>query len=555
VSLLNDDILHRLLLEGRLPAFGTAWWRLYDFTPPTMPAAEQIQLGYFPWFTDPEFSIRLFRPLSSATLTLDHLLFGRSAWPAHVHSLLWFAALTWLASSLYARWFNRRAALLSTAIFAVAGLHGIPLAWVAARHALVAATFAALSLGCLVRSREGFRAGRPLAMAAAIASLCASELGLGTLVFAVCFEFGAEATLRERIRRSGPWVVLGLAYLAMYASLGLGARASGGYVSPFSEPLEFALIALRRVPLLGAELFGAVPSMLATDLRGEWRLFAIGCAAALFVFSVLFTLRRDLGREEKRTLSWLAPATLLSVVPAVGTVLGGRVLPIAMLGGAALVGNAMALALGARRSPHVRRAWPYVLAVAALVALHFGLSPLVRVAVPLVFARIGAAERTLARTADLGACSRRGYVYILTGSDPGVSLYAAGAIAFYAPEKVADRRFRVLSMAPNPERLVRTGPSSFELQVLPPRRANLFEELFRPSSAPLRTGDRVRAGELTVELLEVTNGLFERARFEVDGGLDAACALTLHGGELKVLPWPDANGSVLIPHQPGPMDL
>src|SRR5262245_35511913 len=111
VGFSNDDLLQRLELEGKLPGYERPWLTLYDFTPPCRSIAELTNWGYLPWFSESDLSLRFFRPLSSALLTLDHALFGRNALAAHVHSLVWLMLLVGVTAALYRRWFSRPIAL------------------------------------------------------------------------------------------------------------------------------------------------------------------------------------------------------------------------------------------------------------------------------------------------------------------------------------------------------------------------------------------------------------------------------------------------------------
>ncbi|HTV22636.1 MAG TPA: hypothetical protein VMG12_28300, partial [Polyangiaceae bacterium] len=160
----NDDLVHRLVLEHRVPGYELSPFELYDFTPPRYAAPRLIDAGVFPWFASPELALRFLRPLSSLSLALDHWLFGRDALLSHLQSWLWMLALAAGAASLYQRWFTRRAALMSALVFALSTVHGTPTAWLASRHTLLAAALSMLALWAWVRHREqGQRRFAPLA--------------------------------------------------------------------------------------------------------------------------------------------------------------------------------------------------------------------------------------------------------------------------------------------------------------------------------------------------------------------------------------------------------
>lgn len=77
------------------------------------------------------------------------------------------------------------------------------------------------------------------------------------------------------------------------------------------------------------------------------------------------------------------------------------------------------------------------------------LSPVVRVPTALAFRAISTAHRQIALDAGVGRCSDQGYLYLLTGADPSVTLYAWASLAFHAQEKAGAERVRVLSFSPH----------------------------------------------------------------------------------------------------------
>ena len=76
-----DDFLQRLVLEGKAPELGLGPASLYDFGGGALRAQDWVERGYVPWHTDPQLSIRFFRPLGSLSIALDQALFGRAVLP------------------------------------------------------------------------------------------------------------------------------------------------------------------------------------------------------------------------------------------------------------------------------------------------------------------------------------------------------------------------------------------------------------------------------------------------------------------------------------------
>jgi hypothetical protein len=554
VGFANDDLLHRLWLEGAIPDYELPARSLYEFTGKYSSHALVVR-EHAPWFTDPEWSIRFFRPLSSWSLALDHWLFGRSAAAAHAQSLAWLLLLIAAVTALLRRWLPARAAMLGSLIYVLAGGHGMSVGWLASRHVLVGGALGAWGVWAHVARREGsFRTGLWLAPLLLGAGLCASEIALGAFVLLGLYElFERRETPRQRVEALLPAALLGTSYLVAYGALGFGARGSGAYLSPFSDPLAFALAALVRAPELAAELYGAVPSMIAGTLppAGERVLAALGTLITLGVAGLTWRCRAELGPELFRRLGWLGLASLVCLIPMAGGFIGGRMLPLASIGSAAVIGSTLdALWLQARGRAGARRWLTFALS-GLLVVPHFGLAPLVRLTMPLTFLQMEQAERKLAREAEIDACPNGSTAYLLPGSDPTVALYASVALAFFEPARAARLRGMVpLSLSPRDLLLRRSSDDTFELLTVGGSRLSPFEALYRKS--PMHVGDEVRTRGLQADVLATSDGAPTRVRLRFIGGDTQTCLLRWHAGALRRVSL-SPGASLALPHEPGPM--
>lgn len=139
----------------------------------------------------------------------------------------------------------------------------------------------------------------------------------------------------------------------------------------------------------------------------------------------------------------------------------------------------------------VRRA-SYALALVFASILHLGLSPAFRTILAMRLRATAIAQGELAITATVGACADGGYLYLLTGSDPALALFTGPALELYAPQKAGAQRIRVLSLAPQAQRLRRVAPHTFDLEVVDsPRALNHYEALLRSPERPITPGERV----------------------------------------------------------------
>jgi hypothetical protein len=182
----------------------------------------------------------------------------------------------------------------------------------------------------------------------------------------------------------------------------------------------------------------------------------------------------------------------------------------------------------------------------------------VRVETALALRAISAAEKQMAESAEVGNCSQHGYLYLLTGADLSVALFAGPALASYAPQKAGAERFRVLSFAPHPQQLRREARNVLEFEVLAktPKRGPI-QDMLRSAEHPLRPGSQIPLGELRVRTLATGGGTWTRVRLEFQEDLDPGrvCLIAWRGGRLEAVSLPDLGDTVEIPHEPGPMGM
>src|SRR4030042_2837368 len=104
-------------------------------------------IGMLPWWAPSDLRISFFRPLNALSLWIDYKLWPD--WPSlmHLQSILWYAALAAAAASLYRRFMGLTVvAGLAALFFSVDFSHAMPVAWLANRHAPLAAFFGSLCL-------------------------------------------------------------------------------------------------------------------------------------------------------------------------------------------------------------------------------------------------------------------------------------------------------------------------------------------------------------------------------------------------------------------------
>ena len=159
VGLAADAHFHRLILTG---APGLPWsgpWAMFTWADGVPAHARQLMdIGMIGWWADPAHKLAFARPLTAITHVLDYALWPASPVGMHLHSLAWFALGLWALARLYRRVQPASGgpmlASLTLCLFAIDDAHGLTLAWIANRNALVVLAFGALALDAHVRRRE-----------------------------------------------------------------------------------------------------------------------------------------------------------------------------------------------------------------------------------------------------------------------------------------------------------------------------------------------------------------------------------------------------------------
>jgi hypothetical protein len=551
VGLFNDDYLHRLVLSpGGSHDFHGGPLTLYEFLPRTPGHTAALrQTGAMPWWVDPDLAMSFFRPLSSLSLAADVSLFGSSMLGAHLHSILWFAVLAASVHALFRRILPPALSTVAALIYAVAGYHAMASAWIASRHVLLAATFAVLAVLFHVRRREdAYRPGLWLSPLLFAASLLCSESGLGAIALLGAYEaFGAPGDRRARITALAPAAIVAVVYLGAYVALGYGVRASGGYLDPFREPLAFLPELLTRSASLLADALLAFPS----DLWGihaiRPALVVVGVVAVVLVAFGYRVVRPSIPQAERRAVTWLGVGSLAALLPVLPGFVGGRLLVLPGLGAAVLL--ASIIVHGWRAPLRVR-----VVAI-GLAVVHFGLSPLARLAQESQFAAFSRAEARVASDATI-ECAPGAMAHVIGASDFSIATYGALILTLHRGIELAG--WRNLLMVPHDLSLTRTSASSFELEIQGGSMLETaMERVYRRPSNRFAPDDEVRLSDLVVRVVAVSPTGPTRVAFAFDSPLDdpRRCFVTWRDGALHPLRFPAVGESVLVRRELGPMGM
>jgi VanZ family protein len=232
-SFMADDFIQLGVLERVLPVTWMGSFDLYTISDGNPQHVQSLKdAGALPWFFDPKFKMAFFRPLSSASLVLDHALFGLNPIGYRIHVALWFLVLVVGVANLYSLALHdaefphastSRIATLALLIFTISGIHAI-FSWTATRHIAIATALGLLALYSHLRWREQrWRPGRVWSVVGVALSLSASEAALGVIAYFFAYEgLGARGDRRSRVRAILPVAVFLVLYAIVYRLLGLG---------------------------------------------------------------------------------------------------------------------------------------------------------------------------------------------------------------------------------------------------------------------------------------------------------------------------------------------
>ncbi len=341
-SFMADDFMQLGILEGVSPC---TWlgpmdvYTLADGNPVHMRTLKDS--GAFQWFWDPEFKAKFFRPLSSVLLIMDHEIFGLNPIGYSIHNLLWFACLIIAAGFLMQRVVPGRISSLAMVIFSISGIHWYVVYWTAARHILVAASIGLWSLLAYTKWREqDWKKGRIISIIGILLSLLAGEASLGVLAYFFAYELlSTDDALKQKLKNLLPFIILTVAYLIVYKSLGYGAHGGSGYLNPISAPLQFLLAFPGRFLALAG-------SMIAGGHAELWmfpsiRLYMILIAVLIIIlFTILFkkhTPTAQLIGSPPRGVRWMLLGSVISLIPFSAASPGARCLVIPFIGGAVII--------------------------------------------------------------------------------------------------------------------------------------------------------------------------------------------------------------------------
>lgn len=525
VGWIMDDYYHRVILLERSPLCGllgkpSEMFRFFTGDPARTEGL--MDVGIFPWWTDPGIKGEFLQALAVLAHRLDYLAWPNSSMLMHAQSLAWLGAAAAMASLFYRRMFGATwVAAAAALLFALDDARGATVGFIANRNVLVAATFGFAALICHDRwRRDGAIGSAFLAPVLLLAALFSKEEGIGACAYLGAYAlFVGPSGVRRGCLALLPAIAATVGWWLLRASWGYGVRDMGIYIDPAADPGPFLMAAVWRIPILLLGQWSPVPAE-ADIILGRFGSLALW-AAALGFLGLLAWAFAPLLRRDRLARFWGA-GMLLATLPVAATAPMDRLLTFAGLGAAGLLARFWAFTFGGEGGgpvpgPRWRRlavpmAW-------SLVAVHAVLAP---VALPF----------RAANPIGLSRVERRLYVPELPGLSPGgrtvVVVNAPSPVhAGYLPlvresaGLAPPRHVRVLAPAIPAARIRRLDERTLAIRPEGGYLREILDRIFRSERRPMSLGEEVRLTGLVVTITEsAADGRPIEATFRFDRALE-----------------------------------
>jgi hypothetical protein len=529
-GMMIDDYYHRAILLGHSQfreLLGTPAEMFRFFRDPARNWG-LIDLGLFPWWTDPSLKAEMLHALTILTHRLDYALWPDSPVLMHAQSLCWLGAVVVLAAVFYRRILGvTPAAGIAALLFAVDDARGGVVGFLANRNALVAATFGISALIAHDRfRRDGSKTAAVLAPLLLAVALFSKEEGIGTCAYLAAYPlFLDPAGLWRGCLALWPDVAVFFGWAAYRIAFGYGVRDVGLYIDPVNNPAEFVAAAAVRIPILLLGQWSPIPGELSVVLSPQG-VAALSGFAVVFLALVCFAMA-PLLRRDRIARFWTA-GMLFAAIPVCATVPMDRLLTFAGLGGFGLLAQYWILVFGDGAGAPTTALWRVPARALAwfFIAIHAVYAPLalpVRAANPLGPRWVE--ERFYVHT-PLGESIRDKTLVIVNAPS---SAHASYLIPRREVSGLAvPMRVRVLAPAIPAVTIRRIDDRTLAIR---PENGYLrwpLDRVFRSERHELKLGERVQLTGMTVTITELTHdGRPAEASFQFDVPLESPSLMWL----------------------------
>jgi hypothetical protein len=487
-----------------------------------------MDIGGFPWWTDPTLKAEFLQAITVFTHRLDYALWPDSPALMHAQSLFWLGAAVSAVAVFYRRMLGATwVAAVAALLFAVDDARGVTVGFIANRNVLIAATFGASALVCHDRFRRaGSRLSAVLAVLLLGLALFSKEEGIGTCAYLGAYALfldpkGAWRGCLSMI----PYAALVVVWRSVRDSWGYGVHNVGLYVDPLTDPGPFAASLAERLPVLLLGQWGPIPAETAAMLRPP--LLSAFWWSAVALIGLLILAVAPLLKRDRLARFWFA-GMLFAGIPVCATLPMDRLLTFAGIGAFGLLAQFWKFVFSDRDDAPMNPWWRILARTLAwfLVAVHAVWAPLAfpfRATSPLGLWWV---ENRLYVDAPLGPDIGEKTLVIVNA--PSVAHASYVVFRQLAIGRPIPRHTRVLAPAVPGVTIRRLDERTLEIT---PRRGYLhlaLDRVFRSERRPMAVGEEVELTGLTARVTAMTSdGRPAVARFRFDLPLESPSLIWL----------------------------
>jgi hypothetical protein len=487
-----------------------------------------MDVGIFPWWTDPCLKAEFLQVLTVLTHRFDYALWPESPVLMHAQSLCWLGTMVAVVAAFYRRMIGpTHVAAVAALLFAVDDARGTTVGFIANRNVMVAATFGVWALICHDRwRRDGSGTGALLAPLLLAAALFSKEEGIGTCAYLAAYGLFADPAGRRRgCVALSPYLAVLVIWRALRGYWGYGVQNMGLYVDPLGDPGPFLAALFERAPILLLGQWSPVPAESGAMLRPPAST-AFWWAAVAFLASVTVVLAPLLKRD--RLARFWAAGMLMATIPVCATLASDRLLTFAGIGAFGLLAQFLAFAFGRSPGAPSTRLWrvPAGTLASFFVVVHLMYAP---IALPFRAANPAGPRWVWDRAyiqVPLGPAISDKDLVVVNAPDPVQAAYVAFQQVLVG--QPAPRHIRVL--APAMPRVTIRRLDLCTLEITPSRGYIdfLLDRVFRSERRPMVLGQEVRLTGMTARVTALTaDGRPAVATFQFDVPLESGSLVWL----------------------------
>ena len=508
VGWILDDYYHRSVLLPNSPfreLLGTPAEMFRFFRGDPVRTHRIMDIGVFPWWTDPILKAEFLQAVTVFTHRLDYALWPDSPALMHAQSLFWLGASLAAVAGFYRRMLGPTAIAATAALlYAIDDARGPTVGFIANRNVLIAATF---GVSALILHDRWRRCGSSWgAIPASILLACAlfsKEEGIGTCAYLAAYGLFADRAGRwQGCMALWPYVGVVVVWRALRRHWGYGVQNMGLYVDPLTDPGPFTAALARRAPLLLAGQWSPIPPEFAVVLRASYST-AFLIAAVAFVGLLVVVLARLLKHD--RLADFWAAGMVFAIIPVCATLPMDRLLTFPGIGAFGLLAQFFARVFGDSAEAISPRRWRILASGLAwfFLVVHVIYAPIalpVRAANPLGPRWV---EERCHVHAPLGPAIGQKTLVIVNAPSP----VHAGYVAFrqFSSGKPIPGRIRVLAPAVPAVSIRRLDDYTLEIKPAGGYIDWLLDKVFRGERRPMAIGEEVKLTGMTARVTALTD--------------------------------------------------